>query len=116
MFFITSVPYYLKSSTLLQVLHDILLHVEGAQGLQGSGPTRAVTDRRIPFERSQIFAARYHRVRHPQVVVNVPHFFHSGRGKKDDERHELGAAAQELERLRGGVEDAGSTLVDDGAD
>jgi len=46
----------------------------------------------------------------------VPHLLQSGRGQEDDEGHELGAVAEDLQRLRGRVEDASPTLVDDGAD
>ena len=107
-------PCYLKPGALFQVLHDVLLDVERAERLQGPGSTRRVPDGRVALERRQVLAAGDHRVGDAEVVVDVTHLVEAGRRQEDDERHELGAVPEDLERLRRRVQDARLALVDDG--
>ncbi len=83
----------LEPGALLEVLDDVLLGVEAGKALHGASPTRAEPDGRVALERRDVVAGGDHGVGDGHVVVDVLHLVHTGGGKEDDERHELGRVA-----------------------
>ena len=107
----------LQPSTLVQVLHDVLLDVEGGHGGHGAlDPLGRVADGGVALKGGQVLAGGDHGVGHPVVVVDVLHLVQAWRRQEHDERHELGAVAELLEGPWARVQHAGQSVVDDGVD